>query len=85
MGIPSYWKKAYFTTGCIRRLSMIGNLFRILVFFFIIYFVFNVIKRFFAGLNHYERQRPPRDRHNGGKSRESDKVIELDRDQYKVE
>jgi uncharacterized protein HemY len=63
---------------------MIGSLFKIIVFFFIIYFIFNAVRgilamsrKMSAGRKEYE---------NRSKKQGPDgKVIELDKNQYKVE
>lgn len=64
---------------------MLGNLLKILLFFFGIYLVINFIRGALAlgarrmRRNYEERREDPR------RARGRDRVIELDKDQYKIE
>lgn len=67
---------------------MLGNLLKILLFFFAIYLVYNFIRSAIAlgsrgRRRGYEKERDENMRDRGGRGR--NRVIELDKDQYKVE
>ncbi len=63
---------------------MFGRLIEIIIFFFVIYFIYNVIRAalgFSRGVKSQRQQYEKQKRRAGGDG----KVIELDKDQYKVE
>ncbi len=67
---------------------MLGNLLKILLFFFAIYLVYNFIRGALSMGRRKPRRDPPDERSGDPRSRSGRKnarVIELDKDQYKVE
>ncbi len=67
---------------------MLGNLLKILLFFFAIYLVYNFIRGALS-MGRRSRRRDPLDERSEDQTRRSgrknSRVIELDKDQYKVE
>ncbi len=65
---------------------MFVNLIKIFIFFFILYFIYNVVKTILGVKNNFNRaKREYEKKTNINKDNDNNKVIELDKDQYKVE
>ena len=65
---------------------MFVNLIKIFVFFFILYFIYNVFKTIFGVKKNYNNaKREYQKKTNIHKDKDGEKIIELDKDQYKVE
>ncbi len=65
---------------------MFVNLIKIFIFFFILYFIYNIVKTILGVKNNYTKsKREYEKKTNIHKDKNNDKVIELDKDQYKVE
>ncbi len=65
-------------------MGLIGNLFRLILFFLIGYIIYQAIAGFFRALSHGAARPAGGDGHQRRNERNS-KTIELDKDQYKVE
>lgn len=61
---------------------MLGSLFRIIFFFFIIYLIITIIKYAIKGMNTKPHEYKSR---NSTSYKSNNKVIELNKDDYKVE
>lgn len=65
---------------------MFVNLIKLFIFFFILYFTYNVIKTILGVRKNVNNARREYERKkNVNQNKSDDKVIELDKDQYKVE
>jgi len=67
---------------------MFVNLIKIFIFFFILYFIYNVVKTILGVKNNFNKAKREYNKKTNihkDKENDNDKIIELDKDQYKVE
>lgn len=64
---------------------MFQSLFKIILFFFVIYFLYNTMKMLFNLLRRNALHGRARGEKTGERKKDDEKVIEIDKDHYKVE